>query len=210
MFVIKKIIMRIFKYIAIIVMAASVGACASRYKKINPEQQIYNSIHTDGGVSFEYKFDVLKKKYKKKETKKKLKVISVKLTNTSGRDLTVGRDLRVVHQNGNEITLIDNEALYKEIKQSPASYLFYMLLTPVNLYTGSSPTGATSTIPVGLAIGPGITLGNMLTASGANKKLRKELASKSLYGRTVANGETVFGVLAIRSESYDPLQIKVY
>jgi hypothetical protein len=184
--------------------------CASRYKRIDPEKQTYNSIHADGGVTLEYKFDVLKKKYKKKETKRKIKVVAVRFANTSGRDLIVGRDIRLTHQNGNELTLIDNDALYKEIKQHPATHLFYLLLTPVNIFASNSNSGSTTVIPVGLAVGPGLTLGNMLTASGANRKLRKELAAKSLYGQTIKSGETVYGILAIRTDSYDPLQIKVY
>ena len=183
--------------------------CAPRYKRVNPETLMYNSAYTDAGVKLEYKYDVLKKKYKRKESKKKVKVIAIKITNNGDREMTVGRDLKLVYQNGNELALLDNKTIYKNLKQHPATHLLYMLLTPLNLYTTNSYSGSTDAVPVGFVAGPALTLGNLLTASGANKKFRRELEAKSIIDKTIKIGETIYDIIGIRSKGYEPLQIKV-
>lgn len=201
--------MRNLKLMTLVCAIMLTTACASRYKRINPETLVYNSMHADGEVTLEYKYDVLRKKYKKQEGKKKVRVVALKITNKSSVDRVVGQDLKLVYQNGSDIPLLDNQSIYKNLKQHPATYLFYMLLTPVNAYVSSGYNASTSTIPIGLVIGPGITLGNMLTSSGANRKFRRELEAQSVMGKTVKAGQTLHGVIGINSESYDPIQIKV-
>ena len=184
-------------------------SCASRYKRINPETVVYNSISTDNGITMEYKYDVLTKKYKKKEGKKKLRVVAVRITNRGETEKVIGQDIRFVYQSGAELSLLDHKIIFKSLKQHPATHLLYMLFTPLNIYVSDGYNGSTSTIPVGLAIGPGLTLGNVLTSSGANRKFRKELEAKSLIGKIIKPGETVSGVIGIAAEGYDPIQIKV-
>ena len=184
-------------------------SCASRYKRINPETVVYNSISTDNGITMEYKYDVLTKKYKKKEGKKKLRVVAVRITNRGETEKVIGQDIRFVYQSGTELSLLDHKIIFKNLKQHPATHLLYMLFTPLNIYVSDGYNGSTSTIPVGLAIGPGLTLGNVLTSSGANRKFRKELEAKSLIGKIIKPGETVSGVIGIAAEGYDPIQIKV-
>ena len=184
-------------------------SCASRYKRINPETVVYNSISTDNGITMEYKYDVLTKKYKKKEGKKKLRVVAIRITNRGETEKVIGQDIRFVYQSGTELSLLDHKIIFKSLKQHPATHLLYMLFTPLNIYVSDGYNGSTSTIPVGLAIGPGLTLGNVLTSSGANRKFRKELEAKSLIGKIIKPGETVSGVIGIAAEGYDPIQIKV-
>ena len=184
-------------------------SCASRYKRINPETVVYNSISTDNGITMEYKYDVLTKKYKKKEAKKKFRVVAVRITNRGETEKVIGQDIRFVYQSGAELSLLDHKIIFKSLKQHPATHLLYMLFTPLNIYVSDGYNGSTSTIPVGLAIGPGLTLGNVLTSSGANRKFRKELEAKSLIGKIIKPGETVSGVIGIAAEGYDPIQIKV-
>ena len=184
-------------------------SCASRYKRINPETVVYNSISTDNGITMEYKYDVLTKKYKKKEGKKKLRVVAIRITNRGETEKVIGQDIRFVYQSGAELSLLDHKIIFKSLKQHPATHLLYMLFTPLNIYVSDGYNGSTSTIPVGLAIGPGLTLGNVLTSSGANRKFRKELEAKSLIGKIIKPGETVSGVIGIAAEGYDPIQIKV-
>jgi len=185
------------------------SSCASRYKRINPETVVYNSISTDNSITMEYKYDVLTKKYKKKEGKKKLRVVAIRITNRGETEKVIGQDIRFVYQSGAELSLLDHKIIFKSLKQHPATHLLYMLFTPLNIYVSDGYNGSTSTIPVGLAIGPGLTLGNVLTSSGANRKFRKELEAKSLIGKIIKPGETVSGVIGIAAEGYDPIQIKV-
>ena len=119
-----------------------------------------------------------------------------------------GRELKLTYENGNEIVALENEKVFKSLKQSPATYLFYLLLTPINLYTSSS-NGSTSSTPIGLVIGPGIAGGNMIAASSANSNFKKELLEYNINGTLIKAGETRYGLIGINSDSFEALKIKV-
>jgi hypothetical protein len=70
--------------------------------------------------------------------------------------------------------------IIQTVKQSPASYLWYLLLTPVQFYSGSTTTSngyytetkPANSFPIGLIVGPGLAGGNMIAASSANKNFK--------------------------------------
>ena len=80
--------------------------CASGYKLINPPALNYNSGNDTEGVSMRYKYDLLDKKYAKKEVKKDIKLVAISITNNSNRDLTFGKDLRLTYENGNSVKVL--------------------------------------------------------------------------------------------------------
>jgi len=204
--------MRIFKLTLIGLAMSFFGSCASGYKMIAPSYLQYKSVKEDQGVKFEYKYDLLHKKYAKKEDKKGIKVVAVKITNNSGRDLEFGKDFVIEYENGNAINLVNNEFTFKTLKQSTASYLFYLLLLPVNLQTTETTNGFEQTeniFPIGLILGPGIAGGNMIAAGSANKKFKEELTQYDLSGKVIKDGETKVGLISIQSDSYDALSLKV-
>ena len=121
----------IFLLVAII----SLSSCASGYKLIEPKTINYLSTNANDCVKLEYKYDLLQKKYKKKERKRGVKLVAIKVTNNTERDLVFGKDIRLAYLNNTEIYVLENEKVFKTLKQSPATYLFYLLLTPVNFYT---------------------------------------------------------------------------
>ena len=188
------------------------GSCASGYKTINPRTINYLSTSEDKGVKLEYKYELLDKKYKKKELAKGVRLIAVKITNNSGRDLTFGRDIKLNYDNDSEIYIMDNNKVFTSLKQSAASYLWYLLLTPMNLYTTENQNGfqtQTSSTPIGLVIGPGLTAGNMIAVGTANKKFQNDLSTYNLNGLTIKKGETASGLIGIRSDDYNSIKIKV-
>jgi hypothetical protein len=89
------------------------------------------------------------------------------------------------------------------LKQGVPVYLLYLLLTPMNLYTGDDVT------PIGLVLGPGIAFGNMIGAGGANQNFLKELESFNLMNKSIQPGETLYGIIGIRDSGYNPITIKV-
>ena len=204
--------MNILKIAVFILFVFLFTSCASGYKPIKPDTINYISTNQDSGVKLEYKYDLLENKYAKKETKKGVKLVAVKITNESENDLMFGRDIRLNYENGNEIFVMENDKVFTTLKQSPASYLFYLLLTPMNLYTSTSSNGRvedSSSTPIGLFIGPGLAGGNMIAAGSANKKFRTELLEYNINGTILKKGETKFGLIGIKSESFDALKIKV-
>lgn len=180
-------------------------SCASSYKMISPENTWYQSSGINAEVDFSYKYDVLNergnKKYAKKESKKYVKVVAVKIVNRSDQSFVFGKDMKV-YSNNNSRAILEPHEIHQELKQSTPVYLLYLLLTFMQLNTGDSST------PIGLVVGPGITAGNMGVAASANAKFKRELESNFLNGRTIEAGETVYGLIGIIETGYNPLSLK--
>lgn len=203
------------KFFKIPVLALSVlflTSCASGYKKIQPKSITFASRSENNSVVLEYKYDLLEKKYKKNELNKGLKVIAIKVTNNGVNDLIFGSDIRLTYENGNELNLLETNVVYKAIKQSPASYLWYLLLTPMQFQTTTTNSfgqqTSSSSTPIGLVIGPGLAGGNIIAASSANKNFSNDLLENDIIGKVIKKGETVYGIIGIRSNNYDSIKVK--
>jgi hypothetical protein len=203
------------KFFKIPVLALSVlflTGCASGYKKIQPKSITFASRSENNSVVLEYKYDLLEKKYKKNELNKGLKVIAIKVTNNGVNDLIFGSDIRLTYENGNELNLLETNVVYKAIKQSPASYLWYLLLTPMQFQTTTTNSfgqqTSSSSTPIGLVIGPGLAGGNIIAASSANKNFSNDLLENDIIGKVIKKGETVYGIIGIRSNNYDSIKVK--
>ena len=203
------------KFFTISVLTLSVlflNSCASGYKKIQPKTINFASRSENNSIVLEYKYDLLEKKYKKKELNNGLKVIAVKVTNNTSNDLVFGKDIRLTYENGNELNLLETNVVYNTIKQSPASYLWYLLLTPMQFQTTTTNSfgqqTSSSSTPIGLVIGPGLAGGNMIAASSANKNFQNDLTENDIIGKIIKKGETVFGIIGIRSDNYDTIKVK--
>lgn len=204
--------MKLLKLIFLLAIVAVFSNCASGYKTINPSSLNYRSNSLDKGVLLEYKYELLNKKYRKKEIAKGVKLVAIKITNNSDQDLVFGKDVKLIHDDGTGLYIMDNERVFSSLKQSPASYLWYLLLTPMNLYTSTNQNGfqtQTSSTPIGLVVGPGLAGGNMIAAGSANKKFHQDLLNYNMNGKTIKKGETISGLIGIRSDDYNAIKIKV-
>ncbi|MBV8389058.1 MAG: hypothetical protein JO080_04590 [Mucilaginibacter sp.] len=184
------------------------GSCASSYQTINPNTLTYLSGSSEKSVSLDYKYNLLNGRYAKREAKSTIKLVAVKISNNSGRDLTFGKDIKLAYGNGSEAVLADNAKVFDETKQHPAIYLLYLLLTPARLTTTSNNM-QTSSIPFGYALGPGLTIGNMAVAGSANGKYRDELMKYDINGTVIKNGTTVYGLVGINSANFEGIKLKV-
>ncbi len=205
---------QIFKLLVLSITILSMTSCATGYKSIEPKTVRYNSTSKDKDVVLDYQYNVLTKKYYKKENRKGIKVASLKITNNSDKDLVFGKDLKLVNRDENELILLDNTFVYKQLKQSVPTYLLYLLLTPLKLFTSSGDTNSRgeveqNSIPIGLVLGPGITGINMITAGNANDKFKKELNNYNLQGKTIKKGTTAYGIIGIQGNSFQSLAVKV-
>ncbi len=207
---------KIIKLSLLLVFVLLLNSCASRYRKINPQTINYLSKNADGNILLEYKYDLLEKKYKKNETKNNIKLVAVKITNNTEKEVVLGRDFKLVYENGKEINLIETEKLFKTIKQSPASYLWYLLLSPIKFElktttsnnNGNPETDSQFSFPIGVILGPVLTFGNMIVAGNSNKNFKKELLDFDLYGKSIKIGETIYGLIGINSNGFDKIIIK--
>lgn len=208
---------RMIRIGSLLAFAILFNSCASGYKKINPKTIYYASKSIENNILLEYKYNLLEKKYGKKETKKGIKLVAVKITNNTENDMVFGTDFRLVYQDGNEVNLIATEKLFKTIKQSPASYLCYLLLSPLQFYSGTTTTSngyytetkPANIFPIGLILGTGLAAGNMIAASSANKNFKNELIEFDINGKTIKKGETVYGLIGLNSYSYDSIKVRL-
>ena len=205
--------MNIFNFTFLVISIFGITSCASKYKMIEPKSISYASTNENKDVKLEYKYNLLDKKYAKKETKKGVKLVALKITNNSNKDLIFGKDLTLSYDNKTEVLVLENNQVYKTLKQSPATYLLYLLLSPINLYTTESSSNGIPTesksIPIGLIAGPGLAGGNMIAASSANKKFKSEMLEYDINGTLIKKGETKYGLIGIKSISFDSLKLKV-
>ena len=190
--------------------------CASKYTKLNPETMNYLSKSSENNIVLEYKYNTLEKKYLKKELKYGVKTVSVKITNNSEKDIVLGTDFKFTYENGNEVSLLEVDYVFKTLKQSPASYLWYLPLSFLQLYSGTKTTQngsyvttePKSVFPIGLIIGPGLTLGNMIAAGDANKNFKNDLTEFDIINKPIKKGETIYGIIGLRTNQYDSIKIK--
>lgn len=187
-----------------------VGGCASSYRHIHPKAMPLHPVSKDDGIDFAYRFDVLRqsgnKKYAKKEDKRAIRVVAVRITNYTGYTLNFREDLQL-YSGGRSVYPLDPEMIHQQLKQSVAPYLFYMLFSFVTFDTYNG-TEHTST-PIGLLLGPGLTALNMGMAASANKRFKEELSFYSLFDAIIEDGETVYGLVGIRDNGYAPLDIRL-
>ncbi len=186
------------------------NSCASGYKTINPNNLNYLARNDSEGITLEYKYNLLHKKYAKKEFKKGLKLVAVKLTNNTSRDLVFGRDFELTDINGSRLAILSPNEVFYSLKQQPATYLLYLLLTPLNLYTSRTNSNGfqetTSSTPIGIVLGPGLAGGNLIAAGSANKKFKTDLLNYNIDGITIKKGETAYGLIGIKTNSFGAIK----
>lgn len=188
-------------------------SCANKYELLRPEQAYYQSINKENGIEVSYKYNSLRKKYRKYAQKNDIKIISIKIKNTTDKDLIVGTDFTFTTYENGQLNLLAPQESLKTIKQKPASHLLYLLLTPVTLNKNETSEQGPFTVteskpifPIGLILGPAISLGNMVTANKANKTFLQELESENLINKKIKKGETVYGLITIRQNDYPSIK----
>lgn len=190
------------------------SACATIYKKVEPTKLYYGSESLNKGVSLEYRYNILTKKYKKKEWKKNVKLVAVKIANNTDRDLVIGQDIQFRYTNGGRLNLMSHGETYKTLKQNPWGYLFYLFLLNLKFYHTPEEVidgiyRYRNVVPIGFGIGPGLAFGNMSAVMSSNKKFKKELMEYNILGATVSAGKTLYGLIGVSSQNYDAIELEV-
>ena len=193
-----------------LILTMTVG-CASSYKPINPSNLNLQTKIEKEELSFSYQYDVLQrkgnKKYSKKEQRNNFKLIAVKIQNKTNKSISVSEDIGF-YVNNQEVSLIDPIQITQNMSQSTASYLLYLLLTPLKLISANSD-GSENVVSIGYGIGPGLSVLNMIKSSSANSAFKKELTANNIIGKLIPSGETLSGIIAIRDIGYEPISVKI-
>lgn len=185
------------------------SSCAGSYKPIQPTHLYYVNTTTDNGIMFSYKHNVLSeagnRKYAGKEKQKDIKLVAVRFINTSDSTFVIGKDIYFYNPYG-QIYPIPPNAIKETIKQNVPSYLPYALFTLLNLTVSSGRT--VDVYPIGLVLGPVLTLGNMFVAGNSNARLSAELNQYNLIGKEIHKNDTLYGIIGVLGTGYDPITIK--
>lgn len=183
--------------------------CASTYSRIDPARlSYYGDQPKDANVNAKYNHNVMfeagNKRYAKRESLKGLRVIAVKITNTGDSTIHVGSDVDFLMDNA-PLQLISPEQAKKTLRQPVPGYIAYLLLSFLNI--SKSDGYSTQVYPIGLIVGPGLTIGNIAVAVSANSALGENLSMYDIRRMSVKAGESVCGFITIRS--HDPGVISV-
>lgn len=190
-------------------------SCASSYKPIGPLSVNYSNTEEKDGIEFSYRYDVLRekgnKKYAKKEIKKSIKVVAVRINNNRNEPVTIGTNLKIF-SGSSEVKLLEPALIQRELRQSVPSYLLYLLLTPLNLTISRTDNNGrieSDSYPIGLGLGPVISISNMAISGGANKGLLMELNQFNQINKTILPGQSSYGLIGIGDLSFNPLRVEV-
>lgn len=186
------------------------SGCASRYHFVHPElnQQVQQCVPA-GEIHLEYQTQVMylnrNKKQARKERNKNFSVISVKVQNFTKTPVIIGKNTRF-YSGDLPVYVYQPADSYKMLKQKWPYHLFYLGLTPMSVSLAIG--GLYAVGPVGLILGPGLTLYNSLKAAQNNKKLKTDLNVNSLIGREIKPGESVAGILVFEGKLAGPLRLR--
>jgi hypothetical protein len=187
-------------------------SCASSYKQINPDSLYFTGKSGQDDIEFSYKTSILNtsgnSKFALKEAKSGTSLIAVRILNNSEKEIIIGQNAHL--KSGNyQLELLTPNQITSKIKQSTASYLLFMLLTPMHL-TIDDRDGPPESYNIGIGVGPGLTLLNMATASGANSAFYNELVQFSLINKSIAPGETTFGLVGFNHHSFGTIELEIF
>ncbi len=195
-------------HIGLLLALLTLSSCASSYTVIHPEDLSYKSMDIKNGVTLEFKYDLLNQKYANKEINKGIKVVAVKITNNSERDIVFGKDIKLVYGDGSEFTILESEHVFKSLKQRTLEYFLYLFLIPVPIENFRGGKKA-QFYPIDLAVGPSIAGINMHISRMGNSQFKKELLEFNINGTTIQQGETKTGLIGIKTNSYESILLSV-
>ncbi|WP_207425622.1 hypothetical protein [Pedobacter sp. SYSU D00535] len=190
-------------------------SCAASYKSVYPESIAYvRDNSSPKGVDVGYHHNVLAEKGNKKNHRKELKtgtqLVAVKITNNTDTVLELYKNFNL-YSGESPLNVVPLDRTFIQLKQQPAWYLFYCLLT-LSTTTSTSTSGPYTTYdskvnvyPIGIPI----ALLNIIIASSANKKFKEEMVKYSPNNKTIKKGETAYFLLGITSTTFQPISLRM-
>lgn len=190
--------------------ALLMSSCAAIYNPIEPAYLSYELAGNYNGLKLSYRYGILaelnNKRYARKENKQKIKLLVVKIENTTNQTLVMGKDFSLT-SNGQAIEFINSAEAYQKLKQKnwPAlGFLLLALTPPVQTTNGAS----VADFPLGMVVGPMLAAGNIFVAINANKQFQSELQSNTILGSAIKPKETSYGIVIINAAAESPIEIK--
>lgn len=195
----------LFAALGLMLAVTLLSGCASSYKPIVPNTLNYD-VREEDGVGFGYRYEVLNyrgnRKYAKRESKKMVRLVAVKIQNNTNTILKLGENCQLYSGN-NPVFPMEISNVHKSLKQGVAIYLLY---SPIMLTQTECDTGGCES-RILFPIGAAIALGNMLGAGGANQNFRRELEQYKLTDKEIRPGDTVYALVGLSASELHPLKL---
>jgi hypothetical protein len=200
----------------VLCIAVLLSGCAGSYRTINPESLPYQQqqSNTDAAVQVGYHYNILtelgNKKFARKEKKKNLNLVAVKITNNTDRTLIFGKDI-FLRSEGQLVSPVSYMRTFRTLKHKTPLFLLYLPLIHLNVTTVEQTHSGYKQrfYPVGLIVGPILSFGNMLKAHSNNKKFLKELKAHKLQDKEIQPGETVYGLIGVQKSTFAPIEVEM-
>lgn len=188
--------------------------CAFKYRPVHPPTVRYVVREKGRDLDYAYLYNVLSfrnnasrpnTKYAKREQKYGYQIVAVRITNKTTDTLNYSDDIEITTDLG-KVQLVPNEQAAWEIRQKLWPHLFwiYANFRVDDCVFDCRGDANGSFIPLGYFL----MTRNLLRAHFANTKLKQEFAEYNLYERNIKPGETVYGIIAIKSVAFQPLYIR--
>jgi hypothetical protein len=198
------------KYIIWFCALCVLTSCGVSYKPLTLGTLAFqNTAPVTDKVSVAYQYDIQllskNKRYSKKERKAGYAAVGVRIKNDSDQPIQLSKNNLKVAIGAYELQPLETEAYTAKVKQHPASHLLHALWGPwafTHIEYGTESENHFKYYPVGAAVG----LINLLIASMGNINHEAALKTNSIFGKTVAPGQSVDGVILLQaSGGYQPL-----
>jgi len=198
------------KYLLWLCALCVLTSCGVSYKPLTlGSLPFQNSTPLKDKVTVGYQYDIQlltnNKRYSKKERKAGYAAVGVRIKNDSDQPIQVSKDNFKVAIGTTELLPLETKIYTSKVKQHPAVHLLHALWGPwqfTHVEAGNQSENSFQYYPVGAAIG----VINLIIASAGNAKHEEAMKSASIFGKTVAPGETIDGVILLQPMGgYQPL-----
>jgi hypothetical protein len=214
------ILRKLPKFICIptIIFPILISGCAATYHPLSLDNITYTPGDTIKGISYGYCYNVLteqgNKKYGEKENQKNIKLVAFSFTNTGLHKIDLVNDLEYFQYGTRQIIPLESNTIASSFEQNPNKYYADLGLMLLNGYYSeeSSINGDVTSshfriIPIGLIIGPILTIVNISAAKNANLLFAKDLEKYS-PSIPIESGQKMFVLIPFEDISERPIQIR--
>ena len=189
-------------------MLLQMGSCAKKYYPLTPQNLGYPAGNKTSGIEVGYLYNLLSlkgnKKYAKKEQRKDLRLVAVKVTNHFDQSISIRRDVQFM-ANGNPIELVEPQISYNSLKQRAVLYVLYAFIFFRVPNYNSNGTQSSFIVPIGLPF----AAYNLAVGLGANKKFLMDLEMFNLNSKIIMPGESAIGLISINNVGYPTLTARL-
>lgn len=183
-------------------------SCAKKYYPLEPQSLGFRAGDTISGIEVGYEYNLLGQKgnrrYSKKEQKKDIRLVAVKIINHFDQSINIRRDVQFM-ANGNPVTLLDPQIAYNRLKQRPIFYILYaFVFFRVPTYNSNGTQGS-FIVPIGLPF----AAYNLAVGFGANKKFLMDMEMFNVNNKIISPGESFVGLISFYSPAYPKLTARL-